>query len=494
MSKSKKPLTSNASDGELRALAASMVQSRENIARLLGIQHNGARDLYAACGYKRTLTYNDYLAKYARLSIARRVINAPVAATWHEKPTIGDGTAAQVETAFSKAWKDLNKRLKLYHNFSRVDKLAGLGRYGVLLLGFSDGLPLEQPYVDHGDLLYVQPYSEASAVIKSYVTDATSPRYGLPEMYSIKTNASTGGTMLATDTGAPVTSAVDVHHSRVLHIASDLMEDNVFGRPRLEAIFNHLEDLEKITGGSGEMFWKGGFPGHAFIVDKDASLSSHAKEELSAHIDEYEHNLRRILRLQGMDIKTLAPQVVDPTPHFNVIIQCISGETGIPVRILLGSERGELASSQDERNWNTRIAERRQDFATDVVLRPFIDYMIAVNILPDIEYNVTWPEVNSPSNKERAETASTRANALKAYVESGADLLYPPSLFLKKDLGLTDEEISEIDLGMYEDELQAGHDAALAGTAALAGAGAAAQTPPGSQTPPGATPEEEEED
>ena len=46
-----------------------------------------------------------------------------------------------------------------------------------------------------------------------------------------------------------------VHASRVIHVAEDILDDEVYGIPRLEPLYNYLDDLLKVVGGSAEMFW-----------------------------------------------------------------------------------------------------------------------------------------------------------------------------------------------------------------------------------------------
>jgi methionyl-tRNA formyltransferase len=58
--------------------------------------------------------------------------------------------------------------------------------------------------------------------------------------------------------------------------------------------------------------------------------------------------MERYIKTQGIDIQSLSSPVANPADHVAVQLQFISGITRIPLRILTGSERGELASVQDE--------------------------------------------------------------------------------------------------------------------------------------------------
>jgi hypothetical protein len=147
-----------------------------------------------------------------------------------------------------------------------------------------------------------------------------------------------------------------------------------------------------------------------------------------------------------LDIKELTAQVSDPSKHVSVLLDLIAGTTGIPKRILIGSERGELASTQDETAWNSRVDERRRNYAEPMILRPFIDRLITIGVLPQPRdgYVVEWPPIFTPSEEQQAKVAETKAKALAAYMSApGADMILPPSMFLKHILNFTDDEIRE---------------------------------------------------
>jgi hypothetical protein len=344
------------------------------------------------------------------------------------------------KTVFEKAWYDLNKRLKLRSLLSRVDRLTGIGHYGVLLLGLDDVNDQEgfsKPVSQSGkrNLLYVKPFGENSAKIDTYEVNPSNPRYGMPLIYSVQ----------VADVASGSSSTVRVHHSRMLHILEDHLESEVMGIPKLEAVFNRLYDLEKLVGGDAEMFWRGARPGYQGNVDKDYSMTQATKDDLKEQIDEYENGLRRILVNEGIDLKALAQQIADPTGHVDIQLTMISAVTGIPKRILSGSERGELASTQDSGEWKTYVQSRREDHAEPHIIRPFTDRLIELKVLPKPEsgdYKVDWLDLFSISEKERVEIGKSRANAIREYTTNPmAEGLVPPSLFLEKCLGFSQAEI-----------------------------------------------------
>jgi hypothetical protein len=102
----------------------------------------------------------------------------------------------------------------------------------------------------------------------------------------------------------------------------------------------------------------------------------------------------------------LTSQVAGIKDPIDGIMSQLSAGTGIPQRILMGSERGQLASTQDDDNWTERIVDRRRDFASPQVIRPFVNFLISVGVLPKpVQYTVGWPEIDNLDETQRAGVA-----------------------------------------------------------------------------------------
>lgn len=428
---------------------ASAIAVRASIAARMGKSYSDDRDIYTALGYPKSPSFNDYMARYHRQDIARAIVDAPVRACWRRRPRI---TENQKEpTQLENLWTKLVRHKNIYHHLTRADRLASIGNYAVLVLGFDDAGGFGTKLRSARSLLYATPYSQANADISTYDLEKKSERYGLPDKYSItmKSSAGTGNRSAMVD------------QSRLVHVAEDLLEDNVEGIPRLRAVLNRLIDLERVAGGSSEMFWRGALPGYGFKLDPEATIGDQDLDALQDEIEDYMHNLKRYIRLRGMSVENLSMQVADPSNHFSILVDLIACAVRIPKRILLGSERGELASSQDERAWLERIHERRQEHCEAVILRPFIDRLMEAKVLPapvsQEGYVIDWPELMTPSDKEQADIAKDKAMALKYYVEApGADQIVPPEIFQREILGLKEETIAEIKMileGMEADEV-----------------------------------------
>ena len=410
----------------------SVYLDRMKYASRLGKTHSGNRDLYKECGYPTTLKFSDYKQRYERQGLAKRIVRIFPDATWRNLPTVYENVG-ESETAFEKDWNALLKSVRVYHYLKRIDRISGIGRFGILVIGFDDTEKLEKPVKNASSVVFLQPYDEGSVSIASTVKDIKDPRYALPETYKIITDAEKNETMT-------------VHWTRVIHVAEDLDDSDVYGTPRMKDVYNNLQDIEMLTGGSAEMFWQGAFPGWNFKADKDAIIGEQDKTALEEQIEGFVNGLSRYMRLKGIDAQMLKGEVSDPGGHVKVQMQMLAGAKGIPLRILTGSERGELASTMDTATFNASVEERREGFAEPMILRAFIDRCISVGVLsvPVNGYKVVWPDLATPSDKEKAEVVRILTEAIAKYIESGVDVLIPPFQFLTMFLELDADVANDI--------------------------------------------------
>lgn len=403
----------------LQILTSSALTARSAIASKMGKSFGGKRDLYTALGYPglNELKFEHYYAEYLRHDIAGRLIDAPVDGAWEQKPTIKDLKETD-ESPFEKEWKTFIHDHGVWGILTRLDKLARIGQFGGLFIGFDDAENAEglrQP-VQAGQrkVLYLQPYGQGNLEIIKWYTDVHAANYGLPEIY--KVNQKLNGTSGAVNS---TIQALEIHESRIIHIAEGTLESNLYGQPALQRVYNRLINLETIVGGSAEMFWQGAFPGYAFVADGDTDMTQ-AATELEGEIDLFVHDLKRYMKLQGIKVEKLSSDVADPSSHVEVQLTMISVATGIPIRILTGSERGSLASEQDEGHWNDKLHSRRIDYLEPAILRPFINRLVEYKVISDPGtdgYIVDWPDLNAPTDKDKAEIGKIRAEAIKAYID-----------------------------------------------------------------------------
>ena len=394
---------------------------RDRMARSLGMQFDSRRNVYQAAGYPESdPDYLVYEGKFLREGVGTRVVEAPAVATWRLPPTVTDQDDNQEPSDFVRTWAELTSietvgdvvddQLPLWSYLAQADIQAGIGRYGGLLVGVDDGKPLYEP-LERGagrELLYLTPLNEDRLTIKEFGRDNQNPRYGLPLSYDVRLLENT--------------TTEQVHWTRVIHIAEGAL---VYGRPRMERVFNYLEDLLKITAGSGEAAWKLMWKGIIMSTKEGYQMPSDTTD-LVDKAYEWINDLTRVLEADGVDVQVQGGEIVDPSPNIRILIALVSAATSIPQRLLLGSERGELASGQDEVNWNNHIAYRREHFAEPVILRRLINRLIYAGVLPmprDSRYTVRWPNLFAQSQLEVAELNLKRAQTLATIAPGAADML-----------------------------------------------------------------------
>jgi len=435
--------------------------SRSAIAHALEM---GDRDIDEACNYPRTVGIDQYVQMYRRNGVANRAVRFMSEESWKMLPDIYEIEDTRVETPFELAIKELKDKFHVFSYIKRADILSGIGRYGALLIGINDGKNLYEPVdgidpktgevmgeIEQRKLIYLKPFREGNVTMSKWETDPTSPRFGMPVEYVVRTEDMLHGSIIDKT----------VHWSRVVHLADNREESDVCGIPRMESIYNMLLDIRKLLGGSAEMFWRGAFPGYSFEINPeyrgmlgDVEIDS---DTIKEEFEKWSNGLQRYLALTGVSARSLSPQVSDPSLHLDAEFKAISLSIGVPYRVFIGTEEAKLASSQDVRSWNARIDERRNGYLTNYVIRPIFNRFIELGVIPspkNMEYSVEWPDLNTLSDLDQAEVSLKQTTAMSTYVSAGVDQLVPPkeylTMFIKKTMGEA-EQIEKAAEKRFED-------------------------------------------
>ena len=504
------PSTSSEKQGGFRerlSLANLVVNSIKTA--VLGKTQNQTDTVYETFGYKRELSYDDFYRAYKRQDIARRIIDATVNFTWKDFPLIVDDDAsgqlksikpgttlkelknevlkqnklkvlkkkriamnsadldgikrandemAEIEsvgvqyTAFEDAIWNLQAKLPILRTVKRADILNCIGRFSILVIGTNvasedsriNDLKEELPKgTSIDEIIFLQPYSEDQVSISQWETNQTSPRYGLPKMYNIQVSGE-GGTSINHQ----------VHWSRVIHIAEDLLDSEVFGTPRLESVFNNLQDLLKIIGGSAEMFWLGAYQGLVFNIKDGYTLDDDSRNQMTEEIENYVNKLQRFMKTKGVEVTTLSSPVADPRGNFEVLIKLIAGASSVPERILLGTENGVYAGSTDQDTFFSYITSRRNGHAEETIIRPLIDRLVEFGFIPMPEggdYYIKWPELFSQTQTEKLTNAKLMVDTVKAATPFGNTFDVITVEEVRTSVGL-DAEIPETKYEQFAEE------------------------------------------
>ncbi len=434
---------------------------------------DGNRDIDRECGYPTTISREQYRLMYDREGVGRRVVQIFPEESWKIDPEIYENEDSEPDdkgTPFEIAWEALNKKRHVLAYLQRADTMSGIGHFGIVLLGVDDGKDLSEP-IDGIDLstgeaskttgtkakrelLFMRTFDESMVYISAWETDPQSPRYGEPLLYLVQF-------MDWRTVEMPIGVGIDntmrqVHWTRVLHVADNRESSEVFGVPRMKPVYNRLLDIRKVGGGSGEMFWRGAFPGFSFEVNPDLLDAEIDQEAMKQQFAAYSNGLQRYLALTGVSAKSLAPQVADPSGHLDAQLRLVSLTIGVPWRIFLGSEEAKLASAEDTEHWHDRLRTRQTKYMTPFLIRPAIDRFIAIGILPapaEGEFIVNWPDLSSPSDADKAQNANMTTDTLQKYVQGGVSEFIPELEFMIYVLGF-DAETAEAIMDANEKRLK----------------------------------------
>lgn len=405
--------------------------------RLLAGEGDCKRDYNKECGYPDRIEAHQYREAYERDGVAARVCDVYPDECWAMLPEVIE-TEELDETPWEKKFNELNDNegLDLLSTLHRMDKISGIGQFGIMLLGLDDGADLSTPVLDvdlktgklkdaakEHNLLYLRCFDQSLVQISQYETNKNHPRYGQPVLYDVALQDPLA------DKGA-VTGRGTIHWSRVLHFADNRISSEICGQPRMQSTWNRLHDLKKIGGGSGEMFWRGGFPGYSLESPADGTLELDIPS-MRAEFERFSNTLQRYMAFQGVTTKVLSPNVASPEDHLNGQLKLISITIGVPMRVFVGSEEAKISSTQDSLTWNKRLGRRQETYITPKIIKPTLSRLMALKVLPRIAKPIVhWPDLNTSTDMERGESAAKMATAIATYVGGGCDQMIPPLEFM----------------------------------------------------------------
>lgn len=387
--------------------------SRMMFAFRAGLQFAGRRNLYEVFGYSKALTSAILYAKYQRQDIVTRIVDMPPEEMWHKKPTLKEGVK------FKDKFEEFAKKTMLWDRIIQADKLCCFGPYSIIMLGLPGDPKSPAPKVtDLKDVAYMTAFGGEAVTIGQWESDPRNPRFGMPKTYKVQVGSGVTGSLNYGQTSSGPGSAIEIHASRAIHIVDRPVQGQLIAEPRLGKVFNILEDMLKIAGGSAELYWILSNRGMQIDVDKDMQMEPADEAALTQELDEFQHGLRRYLRTRGVKVNPLGSETADPRGPFEVTMALLASATGIPQRILMGAEAGQLASEQDRANWAEVIERRRTAFAVPYVLQPVIRQLGALTYIDAnswIDAGVDaweWPEAFHMNPVEEANAINARARAI----------------------------------------------------------------------------------
>lgn len=403
-------------------------------------------DIDNECRYPTELNVEHYYQMYKREGVPRRVVGVFPEACWEMEPEIFETEDLKDETEFEAAWKEMDESLHILTHLETLDEVSGIGSFGILLLGFGDGKALSEPVGLKADgtkdgrtskveLKYVRALSQKCVKVSKVETNPGNPRFGQPIEYMVTFADPESVNMEGVIEGAKVKDQ-KVHWSRVIHVAEKCVDSLFLGTPRLEAIFNRAFDIRKILGANGQGYWQTGFPGFSIETQSGIEAPDFDKEVTKEEVAKFLSSQQRALLLEGLTARPLNIGITDPKPHYETHLADICIAINVPMRIFKGSEEAKLASSQDQRTWNKRVKKRNDRHVTPNILKAFFERMFLVGALPRPKnLFIEWPDLNAPTENDRATTATKIVEALVKYISGNVSSLMGPKEFLHLVMG-----------------------------------------------------------
>jgi hypothetical protein len=373
---------------------------------------------YRDYGYPENLVFDNYMMMYKRNGIAAAGVNRAIETCWQSYPVLQEKQDTHDQTTLEKQITDAFDRLNFWSNLSEADRFSRIGRYAGVIFRFKDNLQFDQPVNKVGGgldgLAEVIAVNEGQLTVSELFSDPQdTDNYGKVKMYQFTEQEVTDGK----DTIKM--RQFMVHPDRV-HIWSKNM--TIWNDPILESGYNDLLTIQKINGAGGEGFWKNAKAAPILNIEKDAQLQQLARmlgitngdltelgTKLDEIVDDYNKGLDATMTLQGIDAKLMSVSLPSPEHFLMGPTQSFSASISIPLKILLGSQTGERASTEDAKEWNKTCNSRRENYIKPNVisiLRRFEKY----GIIPARPWYLLWGDLTESSSQEKADLGAKMAD------------------------------------------------------------------------------------
>lgn len=378
-----------------------------------GVKHDHYRDF----GYPEALNFSLLYGMYQRNGLARAAIDQMAAKTWQDVPCIleaerdGSQGTRQGETALELEIRQRADDLRLWQVLVEADRRSMVGEYAGLILRFADGLAFSDPVGrvpgGLGGLVEVIPAWQAQLEVSSWDADERSDTYGHPLMFQF--NEAAVGAKYAV-------RSMTVHPDRVIVWSRN---GTIYNDSLLGPGFNDLLTLEKVSGAGGEGFWKNAKGAPVLEVDKDADIRAMADamgvppaevaDRMNAQVEDWQRGFDKMLMVQGIAAKAL-PVTLPSPEHFHAIaLQQFAASVPIPLKILVGSQTGERASTEDAAAWAQTNHARRQMMVIPNIMA-LVNRLERVGILPERDWFIDWSDLTEATMAEKVDRAVKMAD------------------------------------------------------------------------------------
>lgn len=388
-------------------------------------KHNHYKDF----GWPERLVFEQLYTMYKRNGMGKAGVEKTIEKTWETMPVFKQSMEAE-ETALESQLTKRFEEILFWQHISEVDRRSLVGGYGGLILRLADGQDFSQPVgrVNGGleGLAGLIPAWKGQLRVSEWYDDQREENYGDPKMYQFNEAELSDRERVNSQL-----RSFEVHPDRVILWSKD---GTIHCDSLLEAGYNTLLDMEKVSGAGGEGFYKNAKGAPVLIVNENASLKAMAEgmgvkvEEIADNMNEqvkdYNAGFDSMLLLQGMTADKQSVTLPSPQYFFATPLMVFSASVSCPQKILTGSQTGERASTEDAAEW-ARTNMSRRNLVCKPKLMQIIERLIRFGILPAGEWFIDWIDLTESSAAEKMERADKMAdvNAKSAITK---ELVYLP--------------------------------------------------------------------
>lgn len=389
----------------------------------LNLSHGGKRDLDSIYGYTTGgRSYQDYYERYRYTGYGNRIVSAPARSCWRDGAVIKsqseDGQLVLEEEI------QILSRGGMFRVLEQADVLNRIGEFSVMLVGLPGDGELTEPLMNasvKGDLsgVYFSAFAQSAVAVTQYDQNMSSPRYGLPVMYTITPNSSDAKT---SSSSTDVREPENVHWSRVVRIAEGSLDNSLVGVSSLDPVFNRIDDLNKATGGAAEAFYRNCMQKFGIKIDKDTKYTAADIASLNTAMQEFTNEQKQFIMTQGGETKALPVQIGSPKDSISVAVDELCAATGIPRRILTGEGGGQLKGTEDKASYNQLISDRQQQICAPALFEVLEILDVAGLLELRDEYVIEWPNPTAMDDLTQSEVALNKARTAKEIAGAAAIL------------------------------------------------------------------------
>jgi hypothetical protein len=371
-----------------------------------GRKHDHFKDF----GWPDQLDFEQLYRMYRRNGLAFAGVDKTILKTWQDNPEVWETekpTESDLEGDIRQRFADL----RIWQHFAEADRRSMVGKYAGVILRFADSKKFGEPVdtVPGGilGLAGVIPAWEGQLTVAEWDINPDSETFGEPLFYQFNESA-------VGDKTQP--RQFRVHPDRVL-IWSD--DGTINGQSALEPGYNDLIDAEKVKGAGGEGFWKtargaplieaaAGTDPKTIAQTMGAGTPSEFIDKINEQIDSFQSGFDKGLMLGGMTAKPLQITLPSPEHFFAAPVQAFAASLRIPVKILLGSQTGERASTEDAQEWAQTCNGRRM-IRNLPIIQEFINRLERFGILAPKDWHIEWADLTEASAGEKMQRAKDMA-------------------------------------------------------------------------------------